>query len=156
MKLNATLLITITLLLLLWSSVGHAQSNNLRLETELKEQNYCFDAKGEMYRIFLTLTYTNLGSEPIILYKGSNLISYLDIAQNQKDLEKKKYEAGSMSITWVTSGSDFSEVGDIPDERFVVLKLGEHFETQSGMLSLKAPLTPGEHILRVIIPTWWD
>ena len=147
-------------LLILWSLSsnlnGQAPEDKLQLETKLIGQKFCIDNGAYIYRLHFELKYTNIGTQPLILNKGANLISYVRVARNDADFAQKKFEI-DLSISWYTAGGGVSDAGYAPDERFRVLKPGKSFKTYGKTSILKeTPLAAGEHIIQVIIPTWDD
>jgi len=131
------------------------RQDGLKLETVLVKQQYCNSGDVHVLLFELKLKFTNTGNVTLILYKGSNLVSYVRVARNQQELEQKRYEI-SQSTTWVSSGPEgLPDVGQAPDARFAVLKAGQSFtmpaEARIPSLNL---LATGEHVLQVIVPTW--
>jgi hypothetical protein len=154
-------LMTLPLSLLIVLSLSNnlnaqTQASNLQLETKLTEQKICIENHLYVYRLSFELIYTNMGTKTLILYKGSNSISYVRVARHETDLAEKKYEI-DMSVSWYTSGRGSTDAGYAPDERFKVLKPGKSFKTygKSSILT-ETPLAAGEHIMQIIIPTWDD
>jgi hypothetical protein len=146
------------LLLTCNGAYGNEKDNDLQLSTKILKQSYCKDKDSDttMLLLNLELTYTNVGQQPIILYKGSDQISYVRVARNQEELSSKKYEV-DMSVTWVTSGNgDVPNIGSVPDSRFVVLKLGASFKVngETRIIDSDKLLPVGEHVLQVIVSTW--
>src|SRR5437660_5927249 len=91
-------------LVLLMAATTSAQTDRLSLTTKITDQKYC----GEIYtdmavmRMSLQLTYTNASSSPLILYKGSDLISYVLVAADSPHILNKQYES-NIHVGWVTS-----------------------------------------------------
>lgn len=152
------LLVLELLLLTSGGAYGREKDHELQLSTKILKQNYCKDKDSDTIMLLfkLELTYINVGQQPIILYKGSDLISYVRAARNQEELSAGKYEV-DLSVTWVTSGSgDVPDTGRVPDSRFVVLKPGASFKAagETRIFDSNKLLPAGEHVLQVIVSTW--
>src|SRR5712692_6172782 len=83
-----------------WSQVGLAKRSatqgseqlpkaSLQLTTSVVEQAYCSDGH---VRMLLKLKYTNIGSESILLKKGSIAISRLMVSRSEKAATRRDYE----------------------------------------------------------------
>ncbi len=150
--------VTVFAFLLLMTGAASAQERDLQLSTRILKQSYCLDrsAATTMLLLSLELTYTNVGDNRLILYKGSNQISYVRAALSEKDLTIGKYEV-DMSTTWVSSGSgEVSDVGSVPDSRFAILKPGGSFKIvgETRIIDSDKVLVAGEHVLQVVTSTW--
>jgi hypothetical protein len=135
---------------------GSEKDHDLQLSSKILKQSYCKDSDTIMSLLKLELTYTNVGQQPIILYKGSDLISYVRSARSREELSAGKYEV-DMSITWVTSGNGaVPNTGRVPDSRFVVLKPGASFKVagDARIIDSDKLLPAGKHVLQVIVSTW--
>src|SRR3954451_13943858 len=71
-----------------------SNSPSLKLTTKIIEQKYCDNDYSDMAMLSLSLqlTYTNVGQRPLILYKDSNLIYYVLVGSNERNLRHKQYE----------------------------------------------------------------
>lgn len=148
------------LFLLLLTSAGinaDQKEHDLLLATSVLKQSYCKDENSGtvMLLLRLQLRYTNVGRGTVILYKGSDLISYVRVARNREALSANNYEV-DMSVTWVTSGDgSVPNTGRTPDSRFVVLKPGAAYKAVGETRIIGSDsLAAGEHAMQVIVSTW--
>lgn len=152
--------IMFVLFLILLTSAGinaEQKEHDLQLSTNILKQSYCKDENSGtiMLLLRLHLRYTNVGRGTVILYKGSDLISYVRVARNREALSAKNYEV-DMSVTWVTSGDgNVPNTGRTPDSRFVVLKPGAAYKAvgETRIIDSNA-LAAGERAIQVIVSTW--
>jgi hypothetical protein len=81
-------------LILMISGTAFSQADGLSLTTKITEQKYCGGIYSDMamLRTSLQLTYSNDSSQSLILYKGSDLISYVLVASNSQQIHNKQYE----------------------------------------------------------------
>ncbi len=136
---------------------------SLRLGTEILNAEYCVgDRDLDALRLSLRLTYTNRGNGPIILYKGSDLVSRITVARSIEDLAARRFEVNS-SITWITRATKDCFAGAEPSDCFVVLPPNASCETEAttGFFVVRdddreiaGAVRSGEHVLEVQIPTW--
>src|SRR5947208_5398243 len=96
---------------------GQAQDNPLQLEATVIGRKFCIENDAYVYRLNFELKYTNVGTQPLILDKGANLISYVRVARNEDDFREKKFEV-DMSISWYSTGSGLADAGNEPGEGF--------------------------------------
>jgi hypothetical protein len=137
---------------------GRDEAENLRLAAAISGQSYCLDrgSGNIMMKLKFQLKYTNVGRQPLLLYKGSKSVSYIRAARTVEDLTAEKFSI-DYSITWVSSDAgDVPNTGSRLDSRFVVLKPGESWEAASlGELRLTInKALAGEHVFQVVISTW--
>jgi hypothetical protein len=161
MKARATIILTLFLNGILFSQTeAVSNSPDLKLTTKIIEQKYCDSDYSDMamWRVSLQLTYTNTGRRPLILYKGSNLIYYVLVGSNERNLRNKQYEA-KIHVGWITSGTKLNE-GARPGKQFAVLNPNESYQTK-GDVSIPIDLNgttefikSGEHVLQVVTETW--
>lgn len=110
----------------------------------------------------IELTFTNSGTQPIILFKKSNLVSDWAISRDLKATLAKKYVSEGRSH-YIAVG-DFLKAGwreDEPEQdQFVVLKPGESYVVERPY-SLQPydkkgrRLKPGKYYLQVWVQTWY-
>jgi|ERR1051326_9150848 hypothetical protein len=140
------------------NTFGGEESHDLRLTTVVEKQSYCRDkGTGEVFMsLSFRLSYTNTGQHPLILYKGSKLVTYVRGARTIEDLSAKKFSL-DLAVTWVSSGNgDVPDTGSSPDDRFAILKPGKSWNTYT-LGETAIPILQGisgTKVLQVIIPTW--
>ena len=134
---------------------------SLRLTTRIVDQKYCDSGYPDMamLRLSLRLSYTNVSEQPLILYKGSNLMHYLLVGGNERELANKNYET-NMHVGWITSGPGLAEDGK-PGKEFVVLAPRKSYQTEMGSVSIPIDLNStteflkaGEHVFQGVTETW--
>jgi hypothetical protein len=152
--------VTILVFMLLINVPTRAQTDRLKLTTEITNQRYCGTDYSDlaMLTMSLKLTYLNDTSKTLILYEGSNLISYILIAPDVTQIRDKQYEM-NMHVGWLTSGGKLRE-GNSPGNEFAILRPGDSFHTNADT-SVPVALEPGakflksgDHVLQVVIETW--
>ena len=157
---SSTILMLLLSGLLFSKTEADSNSSNLKLTTKIIEQKYCGSGYSDMamLKLSLQLTYTNVGQQPLILYKGSNLIYYVLVGSNEQNLRNKQYEM-NMHVGWITSGIKLNE-GSRPSKEFIVLNPNESYQT-GGDVSIPIDidettqfLKSGEHVLQVVTETW--
>lgn len=137
----------------------------LELTIELVAQSYYpGDDELDGVNLEVMLKYRNTGSDTLILEKGSDEVSRIQVARSVDDLVAQHFEQNS-TLTWVTGGegSDNCFTGSQPTKCFVSLKPGEIYQVK-GRFSLFAvrddvrPITgglfSGGHVVRIQVPTW--
>jgi len=154
-------LILPTLVLLIAVTI-YGQSGRLSLTTKITDQQYCATDYTDMAMLHLSLrlTYTNDSAQPLILYKGSDLIDYVLVAADSERILAKQYES-NIHVGWVTSGpSALPEAGQ-PGKEFIVLQPGESFQTTGSVNVIPVALEPrnqllksGQHVMQVVVETW--
>ncbi len=147
----------------LTASVGSSPEEPLRLTIEAISSEYCVGDKDlDSLRLKLRLTYTNRADKPIILYKGSSLVSRISIARSIEDLTERRFEVNS-SITQVTSATRDCSEGSKPSNCFVVLSPNSVYETKTvtGLFVVRddarafaGAVGSGEHVLQIETATW--
>ncbi|MEZ5421569.1 MAG: hypothetical protein R2682_00570 [Pyrinomonadaceae bacterium] len=146
-----------------WSPVVGQSQGSLRLGTEILNAEYCAgDRDLDSLRLNLRLTFMNLGNGPIILYKGSDLVSRITVARNVEDLTAKRFEINT-SFTWITSATKDCFAGSKPGNCFVVLPPNASYETEAttGFFVVRdddrqidGAVSSGEHVLKIEVATW--
>lgn len=143
------------------------QNSSLRLTAGITEQTYC--SNGDI-RMFLRLRYTNLGTEPIILNRGSFAITSFTISSDLTALAKKHYEA-VVNLDFASSVQPEPTHGRTPPtDRFVIIAPSQTYEIDTKRVfsdvgmpnypyftlgrSLGKRLDKGAHVLQVKIRTW--
>ena len=152
-------------LILLWlilpiAGTTSAQTDRLSLTTKITGQKYCGGIYSDMamFRTSLQLSYTNVSSRPLILYKGSNVISYVLVAVDSEHILNKQYES-NIHVGWVTSRVPLRERAQ-PGNEFIVLRPGDSFQA-NGSVDVPIALEPGnqflksgQHVMQVVVETW--
>ncbi|MCP9496802.1 MAG: hypothetical protein MSG64_20385 [Pyrinomonadaceae bacterium MAG19_C2-C3] len=139
------------------------QNSPLRLSTSIVSQKYCAgDAELDSLQTELRLCYTNVGQQPLILYKGSNNISRVMVSRSAAEAAAGRFEANG-SVTSITDGSHAETEGAVPGEAFIVLPPGASYQTEADIAVLVArgdtskvagAVAAGEYVLQVEVPTW--
>ena len=150
----------ISLLLILLSPVGYAQSGqlenqDLRLTVKIVGvKRYCASEPDfHQLTLRLELTFTSSGSRILIIQKRSLAsIEYWRMAETEQELGSAFWA----HLQWVTSDSgDVTDTGRTPDEDFAVLKPGRSYKVRTDLsLSSKQPLPGKERFMQVSAPTW--
>jgi hypothetical protein len=147
-------------LVVLIAATTSAQIDRVSLKTKITEQKYCGGIYSDMatLRMSLQLTYTNASSAPLILYKGSDLISYVLVAADSPHILNKQYES-HIHVGWVTVGVTLRDRAQ-PGNEFIVLRPGDSFQAN---VSADVPialepgnqfLQSGRHVMQVVVETW--
>ncbi|HSE19792.1 MAG TPA: hypothetical protein VLB46_22215 [Pyrinomonadaceae bacterium] len=150
----------------LWIDSKEAQPR-LILEAKIHDQRYESEQGITMIWWNLTLTYKNLGTEPVLLYKKSSLIYRSMISKSLKAALKGKYEQDKSSHFISADAMRAAGFLDRSPETsdFVTLKPGESHsvEAEDGVQRKRNPddnsgLAPGQYFLEVKVATWyyWD
>lgn len=165
------------MLSLYWFNIAHGQayfpyqSNTrpenpaLQLTMKIISGEYCAgDADLDSLRLKVRLVYTNTGKQPLILYKGSHLISRTMISRNSADAAAKRFEVNSL-LTQLSSGGRNCYSGAIPSKCFVTLSPGKSFEVEAvaGVFVVRGDareitgaVNSGKHVLQVEVTTWHE
>jgi hypothetical protein len=147
-------------LVLLIAATTSAQTDRLSLTTKITDQKYCggIYADMAMLRMSLQFAYTNASSRPLILYKGSDLISYVLVAVDSQHILNKQYES-NIHVGWVTSRVTLRARAQ-PGNEFIVLRPGDSFRA-NGSVDVPIALEPGnqflksgQHVMQVVVETW--
>ena len=150
--------ISISILLLCGAidrSFGQDKSVNLQLNTRVLEQRYCSDPNTEDQfdvKMQLELQYKNIGKQPIIFDKNSDVIVGFRTAAAIKDLEVAPYN--DLSSTKQSDG--ISESGDKPGSRFVTLRPNQSYLVETWLrLPYSSEWALRENqILQIAASTW--
>lgn len=139
------------------------QKKPLQLTASIINQKYCVgDAELDVLGINVRLTFTNIGRQPLILYKGSSLVSRIMISRNQEDAAARRFEVDA-TFTHVTTGGRKRIDEPVPGKLFVILPPGGSFETETGASvfvareesgKIEGSVKSGDHVLLVEVATW--
>ncbi len=136
----------------------------LQLTTEILRQRYCEgDSELDGLDLELRLRYRNVGSQPLILYKGSEDVYQVKVSSGPADAARGKYEVNA-SLTRYTDAGAWEASESSLNRMFVILRPGETYEaktrarvfvTREGVRrKIEGSVGNGEHYLQVTIPTW--
>lgn len=138
----------------------------LRLTTNVLSQRYCREEgsdSSDNLRLKLRLQYTNVGSEPLIIYKHENSVFREMVSRNAADAAAHKY-LWDFSVTSVTEGRLPTLDRGLPEDRlFVVLRPAQAFEGEAeitvfvrrGLAGNQSDgLLAGDYLLEVSVSTW--
>ena len=138
---------------------GETTSAQLSLSTTVIEHAYCSNGR---VRLFLKLTYVNVGSEPIILKRDSLAVGQLSVSRSKDAAAKGKYEKVARFFY-----SDFrpNQTRGVapPNDKFVIIASGESYEvnTKDIFKDIRfnnyidvAGLRAGTHFLQISVRTW--
>lgn len=129
----------------------------VHLTTSVICEQYCrtSDPEIDVLLLELQLRFTAVGTTPVILLRKSTIVPCVMIARAANDLDERKFEAHWCSDVVITRDGVLP-IGTKPDESFVVIPPGGHYDTTaeiSVLVSQGAPLTespralgPGEHV----------
>lgn len=135
----------------------------LQLTMKIVGEAYCKgDSELDGLRLDVLFNYTNVGNQPLILYKGSNLVSRTMVSRNPVDAAAKRFELNS-SLTQLTAGGSECFKGLVPNKCFVILTPDSSYEVKGvvGIFAVRddarrieGAISSGEHVLQVEVPTW--
>jgi hypothetical protein len=140
------------------------QEQPLQLTTSIISQRYCKNDKSSLVlQLNLGLVYTNVGYQPLILYKGSKLIHRHTTSSSIQDAQAKRF-ISDFSLSIYTA-SDVEVDESSVDNLFVVLQPGATYEREAlNVVALpvlfnateasRPALSPGEYVLQVRTSTW--
>jgi hypothetical protein len=144
------------------ATVSDAKAVSLRLEIEPLAKRYCTgDKEGGTVHVQCVLRFMNVGSEPLLLYKGSGIARKQVAARSKEDLRVKRYALEGF-ITTVYANLEVSmSLGPRPGSSFVILTPGKTFETKALIAipvkwraSNLAGLMPGHYLVQIEVETW--
>lgn len=146
-----------------WGVKQQKQTVSLKLTMTVIEKQYCkADSELDGLRMKLKLTFTNTGSQQIILYKGSNSVSRLIVTRNLRDSSANKIEVNA-TLTQITAGKGINLKTHIPNQAFVILPPGGSYEVEAtvtvfavrnDMREITGAVASGEHALQIEVSTW--
>lgn len=131
----------------------------LQLTTSIINQRYC---AGNQLMLTLKLQYTNVGNQPLILFKFAKVIYQSMVSRSVRDSEAKRYEQDA-SISAYSSMDYISVDTPSPGPLFVILKPTESFEDEDIVnvfindgksIFNRKFLRPGDYVLEVRTSTW--
>lgn len=136
----------------------------LQLTAEIVRQRYCERGpKLDDIILELRLRYRNLGSQPLILYKGSGDVYQIKISSGLADAGDGRYEVTS-SRTWFPDGVAWELSESALNRMFVILPPKGTYETKTRARvsatregvhrRVRGSVGGGEHQLQVTTPTW--
>jgi methionine-rich copper-binding protein CopC len=141
------------------------ESMPLKLKVVLLNQQYCVgDSELDSLKMKVRLTFTNAGSQRIILYKGSDLVSRVTISRKDADAAAKQVEVNA-SVTQVVNVESRVFKGSTPNSAFVVLLPNASYEMETIITifavrnddnQIAGAVTSGEHDLQIQVSTWPD
>lgn len=134
-------------------------ARQLQLSTTVLTQEYC--GRDDL-RLRLRLRFTNVGSEPLIVYRYSLAISRQMISRSYNDALEHRYlkDLEPFVDPMLPQPADAAT----PDDRLLVtLKPGETHEVDNdvhvfvfdGSKRSADFLRPGHYFLQITVPTWW-
>lgn len=139
--------------------------SDLQLAVRIVNSEYCrADSELDSLRLKLKLTFTNRKKEPLILYRGTSLVSRIMISRNFADAAAKRFEVDSL-LTPLTSGARKCYKGAAPTSCFVVLPPDASFETEAvaGVFAVRGDVRDivgavksGDHLLQIEVITWHE
>lgn len=145
-------------------TAGGQHTRPLRLTTSIVEQRYCRNDDGSLaLSLRLRLRYTNVGHQPVILYKGSKLIHRHTTSRDLKDAEAGQFTSDYSLTIYSGGGIEINESS--LDSLFVTLQPEAPYErealnvvvlpvTSGAAGTAPATLRPGEYVLQVTTSTW--
>jgi hypothetical protein len=144
--------------------LGDVPRSVLRLETRLISQSYCRRQPLDKMNVELKLQlkFTNLGDEPVILYRKCDSVERISRSATVEDALARKYEENwNVMLASVFPHLVSGKEAFPPQDYFVVLRPGEsHYliRTVGFEYCLPArqgcPALTGEHYLSVVFGTW--
>ncbi len=146
------------------TTASQSQQPQLQLTASIANQRYTVEYGVRMLRWTLKLTYTNAGSEPILLDKKSSLIYRSMASRSLKAAASKKYEYDLTShfITVENMRKAGFRDGDPQEDAFITLRPGESYSLKTDYGArpydrAKAPdgLRPGSYFLELRVATWY-
>ena len=138
----------------------------LRLSTNIDEQHYSRDTGPKMLHMGVSLTYSNTGSRPILLYKKSSLVYQTLVSTSTKAAGARRYvyDESSHFIGLTSMSSAGSQMHGTPDRSaFITLNPGEEYSLKQEILlklydgtkHTEGLLRPGSYYLQVRVATWY-
>lgn len=145
-------------------TAGERQERPLQLTTTIIRKKYCKNDDSSLaLNLKLQLRYTNVGNQPLILYKGSKLIHRHTTSRSVEDAEAKRFTSDYSLSIYSEGGSEINKSS--LDRLFVILQPGDKYEREAlNIVALRvvpdateAPagaLPPGEYFLQVETSSW--
>ncbi len=144
--------------------IDERRKHPLRLTTNIISQRLCQNDDASMtLSLKLRLRYANLGYEPLILYKSSNLIYRHTTSRNAEQAEAEQYIT-DYSLSIASSGGAKIDESSL-NSLFVILRPGDEYKVDAlnvvaipvvpnAPKVLGAGLPPGQYVLQVTTSTW--
>jgi hypothetical protein len=140
----------------------------IRVTTTVLSQRYCKEPGSDVstnLRMRLRLRYTNVGTQPLILYKHENTVFREMISRDPSAAAARKY-VWDFSLTVVNEGKNAIVDTSVPSSSFIVLRPAQVFDAEAevtifvrggaGVGNDSDGLLPGDYILQVSVSTWPD
>lgn len=135
----------------------------LQLTLTLLDEEYCTATDDtDTLRAEVLLTFRNISSHDIILFKGSNLVVRTLVSRSLQDVSAGRRELEAVA-TYLQSGSSTMQPTDQPaGDIFTILPPHGIFETKTSVSfevsrTEAAPphaIRPGLHVLQIDVSTW--
>lgn len=144
-------------------SAGAQPPSQLQLTARVLEQSYCSANADISLQLRVKLRYTNLSSEPIILYKGHDLFFQTKI-RREPNTASPPYQVHLLNMHYFDEEFERIEARS-PGKVFVTLAPNHSFEreliTGIGVADRSRERTnnsvhPGEHSLFFVVSTWYQ
>ena len=142
---------------------GEQRSVPLQLVANIiKKKRYKADKELDGLKMEMSLTFTNVSQKPLILYKGSNLVTQIMVSRSIKDALLQHYEVNS-TVTHITHQLYEGNNKTSFNELFVILLPNSSYTTRTtiGLFLARAKNTRvsgaidfGEHVLQIRVLTW--
>ncbi len=137
----------------------------LKLTTEILKESYCegLDPDLVTLRLLLRLSFTNKGSQKVILQRGAKLAPVIKVSTTVEDALTGRFET-IINNSIITSDSGLEKLRKRPPlSSFTILSPGEAYETVADV-SIPVPrnkpvssiINSGEHYLQIGVWTWND
>lgn len=145
---------------------GGRHQQPLQLTTSVIDRQFSKNVDGSLaLSLKLQLRYTNVGNQPLILYKGSKLIHRHTTSRSVRDAEAKRFLSDHSLSIYSQGGAEINELS--LDRLFVILQPGDSYERDAlnfvvlqvepnATEATGAALSPGEYMLQVTTSTWPD
>ena len=136
------------------------QDPKLRVDLQLSGERYCGgDVDGGWLQLRFVVRFVNVGSQPVILYRGAGDVSEMLAARSIGAVEGPKPEY-RIFITHYISGT-WRPTSERPGPTVAILQPGKHFQVQetvpirfSRNASSSKYLESGGYFIRVVTDTW--
>lgn len=136
----------------------------LQLTASILEQSYCSaNADAITLRLKIRLRYTNVSSQPVILYKGHDLFFQTKI-RSEADAAKQSYQVHLLNMHYFDEEFERIEARS-PSKVFVTRGQNQSFErelivgigvTDHAKERTSNSVHPGPHALQLIVSTWYQ
>ena len=136
----------------------------LQLTAAIREQSYCsVNEDAITLQLKIKLRYTNLSSQPIILYKGHDLFFQTKI-RSEPDRSGQSYQVHLLNMHYFDEEIERIDARS-PSKVFVTLAPNQSFErelikgigvTDHSKERTSTSVHPGSHSLQLIVSTWYQ